>query len=189
MGGREAGVTLIELMVTLTVFGILTMLALPAFSTWLANTRIRTAAEAVSNGLHLARTEAVRRNANIQIELGATGSTWTVSVVSSGEVLHARSVEEGTANTRVTVTPGASRIVTFDSLGRVTANTGGTAAITEVKVDTLLFADSEQRKLCVVIRPAGVARMCDPAVPATDTRRCHEVPAGGGAALVPAGCV
>jgi type IV fimbrial biogenesis protein FimT len=59
---KRRGFTLIELMVTLAVFTILCLLAMPSFNTWIANNRVRAVAEDVSNGLLLARTEALRRS-------------------------------------------------------------------------------------------------------------------------------
>lgn len=73
----QHGVSLVELMIGLTIFAILLSVAVPNFSIFLQNSKIRTAAEAIQNGLNLARAEAVRRNTNVQFVLG-TGSSWTV---------------------------------------------------------------------------------------------------------------
>src|SRR6266581_1628050 len=59
---RQRGVTLIELVVTLAVLGLLLAVAMPEMSQWARNTRIRNAAESVQNGLSKARMEAMRRN-------------------------------------------------------------------------------------------------------------------------------
>lgn len=73
----QNGVTLIELMIGLAIFAILLAFAVPNFSNFMQNSRIRNAAEAIQSGLNLARAEAVRRNTNINFVLGA-GSGWTV---------------------------------------------------------------------------------------------------------------
>ncbi|MBI2509431.1 MAG: prepilin-type N-terminal cleavage/methylation domain-containing protein, partial [Betaproteobacteria bacterium] len=66
MAPRNAmGFTLIELMVGIAIVGILIMIALPNFTIWIQNTQIRAGAEGILSGLQLARTEAVRRNADL----------------------------------------------------------------------------------------------------------------------------
>ena len=58
----QQGVTLIELLTALIIIGLLFGLGVPSFGGWIQNAQIRTAAEAIQNGLQLARVEAVRRN-------------------------------------------------------------------------------------------------------------------------------
>lgn len=67
---RQAGMTLVELMIGLAVFGILVMMALPDYTAWIQNTKIRNAAESVQNGLQLARAEAIRRNTDVTFAFG-----------------------------------------------------------------------------------------------------------------------
>ena len=84
------GFSLIELMVALAVLGLLLALAMPMFGTMIQNSRIRTSAEAIQNGLQLARAEAVRRNQQVRFQmtssvdaacaLSASGSNWVVSI-------------------------------------------------------------------------------------------------------------
>ena len=89
---KHRGYTLIELMITLTLFGILLAAAIPAFSTWTANARVRSVAESIQNGLRLAQTEAVRRNRQTVFALtnatpaagaalAANGSNWFIQTL------------------------------------------------------------------------------------------------------------
>ena len=57
-GKRARGVTLIEMLIGLTVLGILLMLGMPSYTTWIQSTKIRAAAESLQAGLQLARAEA-----------------------------------------------------------------------------------------------------------------------------------
>jgi type IV fimbrial biogenesis protein FimT len=56
------GFSLIELMITLTIVAILLMLGVPNFQIWVANSKIRSAAEALQNDLRLAQQTAVAQN-------------------------------------------------------------------------------------------------------------------------------
>jgi type IV fimbrial biogenesis protein FimT len=63
------GLTLIELMVTVALVGLLLLSAAPSISLWLRNTQIRNTADSIETGLEKARMEAVRRNQNVQFAL------------------------------------------------------------------------------------------------------------------------
>jgi type IV fimbrial biogenesis protein FimT len=63
------GFSLVELIVGVAILGVLLAIAMPAFSNWLRNAKVRTAAESVQNGLQLARAEAVRRNTTVGFRL------------------------------------------------------------------------------------------------------------------------
>lgn len=87
------GVSLIELLVGIAILGIAVALGAPAFSEWINNSQIRSTAESIQNGLHLARAEAVRRNTAVQFQLtttldnsctvNRTGTNWVVSISSA----------------------------------------------------------------------------------------------------------
>lgn len=63
---------MLELAVVVAIIAILAALAMPSFSSWMRNAQIRNAAGAIQNGIQLARTEAVRRNALIRFQLTTT---------------------------------------------------------------------------------------------------------------------
>lgn len=184
---RSAGFTLIELMVTIAVLAILLFVALPNFAVWMQNTQIRTAGEAILNGMQLARAEAVRRNTNVELEMNAA-SGWTVRVPNPPPpvVVQSRVAGEGSATALVTIAPAGAKTVTFNSFGSVATNADGTATITEIKIDSPAIPAADSRELCVLVRAGGNVRMCDPQVPATDTRTC--IPPLPAPQVVPAGC-
>lgn len=64
---RQAGFNILELMVVLFVAGILMTVGLPAFSGFMANNRMSTAANNLATSLHVARTEAIKRRAAVTI--------------------------------------------------------------------------------------------------------------------------
>lgn len=65
----QRGFSLIELMVTVSIIGILLALGAPRFAQYLRNVKLRTAAEAFMTGVQLARSEAVRINAPVEFLL------------------------------------------------------------------------------------------------------------------------
>ncbi|MCB1931986.1 MAG: GspH/FimT family pseudopilin [Candidatus Accumulibacter sp.] len=190
------GFSLIELIVGMAILGILTSLAIPAFSEWLRNARVRTTTESVQNGLQLARAEAVRRNSVMRFSLVTTtdascalataGPNWVVSIddpagqcdvapsdTVAPRIVQLRSAAEGGAAT--TVAAGASAFI-FNSLGRRTLPlpAAGNVAIdfSSTTGGTCAAAGGTVRCLRVVISVGGQIRMCDPALPAGDAQAC-----------------
>ena len=165
------GFTVIELMITLTVLGILFAVGFPSLSAWLQNSQIRTAAEGGLNGMQLARAEAVRRNAVVQLAFDAGGG-WTASVVAGGEVIQSRPAGEGSANVVIAFSPAAASTVSFNGLGRIVLNADGSPSVTQIDFDSAALAAADSRELRVAVATGGVPRMCDPQLAAGDPRAC-----------------
>lgn len=188
MRRAQRGVSLIEIAVVLTIFAVLVSQAVPSFAAWMRNAQIRTATEGVQNGLQLARAEAIRRNRSVQFTLDdVPGSSWTIGcavpvdngtagVEDDGDCLaviqQRLSGTEGTDGAQLTTTPSTARTVTFDSIGRVTVNPGGTPSITVVDATDPNMASGSARPLRITVGAGGDVRMCDPALGSTDPRRC-----------------
>ncbi len=179
-GKTASGFTLVEMMIAIAIFALLVLAALPEVRTWVQNTQIRTAGEGILNGLQLARTEAVRRNTDMELEMiGVSG--WNAKVASSGLVVQSRPSGEGSGNAVLVVKPDGATKVTFNGLGRLVANGDASPSITEIKIDSTAISAASTRELCLTVSSGGAVRMCDPQVAAGDTRAC--LPA------VPAGCL
>ena len=169
---RPLGFSLIELMIGVVVLAILMCLAMPSFQAWLQNTQIRNAAESIQNGLQRARAGAVGRNTDVEFVLTA-GSSWTIRVVSSGEVIESRSGSEGSRDVTVAVTPLGATTVTFNNVGSVKAtNADFSAPFTQVDLDSSVLAAADSQELRVTIGFGGNVRMCDPNAPAGSPRAC-----------------
>jgi prepilin-type N-terminal cleavage/methylation domain-containing protein len=108
---RQRGFTLIELLVALSVMALLAMQGAPALSAYLANSRIREAANVVVTTAALARNEAIKRNTSVTLD--ADGSTLTLSYTPVGVPTTLRTV---TLPSTVRV---ATFSATFDSSGRL----------------------------------------------------------------------
>ncbi|NOT18236.1 MAG: type II secretion system protein GspH [Sulfuriferula sp.] len=169
---KQAGVTLIELMVIVAIIAILSILAIPSYSDWIGNSRLRNGAESVVNGLQLARAEAVRRNTAVQFQLTGAGTTsaWQVGCVAVTATcpanIQSHTVGDGSSATvSFTMVVGGVNPVAFNNLGR-------TATATSWNVDNTALTAANSRDLRVVVSTGGTVRMCDPNVVAPDTRAC-----------------
>jgi len=175
----RAGFTIIEVLFTVAVLGILVMMAMPTFGEWLQSQQLRAAAEASVNGLQLARAEAIRRNLPVQITFGVPQTGWQiVEAPPNAAFVQARQHEEGSPNAQFAATPGGATTITFTPLGGVTANPGGGATITRLDVTNpsggACQPTGAMRCLRIVVSAGGTVRMCDPhpSVVAPDPRAC-----------------
>lgn len=168
---EHRGFSLVELLIGIAIMAILLSLAMPSFQTWLQNSQIRNAAEAIQNGLQRARAEAVGRNANVELVLGAD-SSWVVQLT-DGTDIETRSGNEGSKDVTVAITPAGATIVTFTNFGGVAAANGdGSAPFTRVDLDSSVLAATDSQELRVTIGLGGNVRMCDPNAPGGSPRAC-----------------
>lgn len=79
---RQQGFTLIELMVTITVAGVLMMVAVPSFNAFIQAQRVRTAISDFSSMMLLARSEAIKRNGEVTVasETGGWANGFVIRV-------------------------------------------------------------------------------------------------------------
>lgn len=184
---RQDGLTLVELLVGLAILGALLTQALPAFSAWLQNQRIRNSAESILNGLQVAKAQAVRSNlstelallpstmdpvpANVGAAASATGTNWIVRTFQStgaytaADFVQGRSGKEGSAKATVAASQGS---FVFTPLGRL---------LNPPPADVVIAIDhsdsySGKRPMRVVVTIGGAIRMCDPNGPAGNPQTC-----------------
>lgn len=70
----DQGFTMIELLITVVIFSILLGIAIPAFSKWLPNYRLRGAARELYSNLQLAKTGAIRDRVEWAVRFTGTGT-------------------------------------------------------------------------------------------------------------------
>jgi type IV fimbrial biogenesis protein FimT len=194
----QRGFNIIEILVTLTVLGILIALGAPSLAEFLQNQQIRAGAEAIVNGLQVARGEAIRRNLAVQLVLEPGNSGWTTGwtaceatvepcdstmlTTDATKVIQHRSAEEGTSVATVTSVDAAGNpavAVTFSPLGSVVpnfnlSNTMARADVTKNVPNSCIADGGSMRCLRVVVSGGGSIRMCDPTpgIVAPDPRAC-----------------
>jgi type IV fimbrial biogenesis protein FimT len=166
----QAGLTLIEIMISIIIMVSLIAIGVPTFQSWVQNSQIRTTADALNNGLQAARGAAISGNKLVAFQLQG-GTSWVVSEVATGTQLQQWSTQEGSGNSVITTTPADATTITFNSMGRMVANADGTAALTALDI-TPAVSSTDVRALRVAIGNAGSARMCDPHLANGDPRAC-----------------
>lgn len=172
---KQYGFNLVELMVVVAVIGIVAAVAAPSYRAWIQNTKVRTAAESILNGIQKARSEALMRNTPVRFTLGAN-SAWTVECVTpaaracndltSGIVEVRNNNDGGTSAAVIAPNPGGANNVTFTGLG--VKSTTATNQLNEVGVS---FANAD-RNLNITLGAGGNVRLCDPNASSTDPRKC-----------------
>jgi type IV fimbrial biogenesis protein FimT len=90
-GYEQAGLTLIELLVSVAILALLLTLAAPSFTSYIDRTRFTSGVDAVAASLQLARSEAYRNGQYVGIQFQG-GSSWCI-----GSILTARPTSSSTA--------------------------------------------------------------------------------------------
>jgi type IV fimbrial biogenesis protein FimT len=81
---NRLGFTLIELLITIVVLAVLLTLAAPSFRDVIQNNRVTAQANELVSALNLARSEAVKRGRNAQVEVRPAGQGWAATVSVAG---------------------------------------------------------------------------------------------------------
>ncbi len=187
------GFTLIELMTALAILALLFLLGMPAFTTFVRNSEIRSTSESIINGLRTATAEATRRNTRVAFTLSGTNGSWQIRAIDdpttdtdctrfAADVIEQFAAQETRTGAQVTVTPAGKSSVCFTGLGRV-FNQGTGDHIRQI--DIAAATTGEGRPLRIIVddpapsdptKPRGM-RMCDPdpalaALTPPDPRAC-----------------
>ena len=160
---RHRGATLIEVIVAIAILALLTTFAAGEFLLWIQNTQIRTVSEAVKEGIASARSEAIKRNEQVQINFDADYKGWRIVRTSDQTVIR---TENGLSDfPSIVITPdlAGSTSITFSSLGRaLQTNSDNSVPFGSLQVDNTKMDPGDSRELQIRITTAGSVRMCDP---------------------------
>lgn len=76
---KQSGVTLLELLVVLAIAAILLAIGIPTFTSLVRSNRLSSATNELVSSLHLARSEAIKRNSRAVMCTSATGTSCAAS--------------------------------------------------------------------------------------------------------------
>lgn len=140
---KQRGFSIIELAVTMVIFGLLLASAMPNVTSWMRNAKLRSQAEAMQSGLQRARDEAVRRNRQVSFWLinqpsglslddncrvASTGGSWIVSAANPDNACSTATVVPSTATPEASPYHLANDGGTGVSVSGFTDTAAGTAA-------------------------------------------------------------
>ncbi|MCY7319315.1 MAG: GspH/FimT family pseudopilin [Ramlibacter sp.] len=169
---RDAGFSLIELLLVVAVAAVLLGLSAPSFSRLLHSTRVSDASNALLSSLFLARSEAIKRNSRVTLCKSATGTScataggweqgWIVfhdtdqdGFRDAGETIIER-MEPIASGVRVTGSLRVERYVSFMATGLTRLVGGGFQAGT-VLICNPAVATGEARQ--IILNAAGRLRV------------------------------
>lgn len=139
------GFTLTELLIVLTIVGILASMAVPSFQSMIHNQRVKSASFELFASLMVARSEAIKRNGDVTItpvSVGSWQAGWQITS-SDGIVLRNHPALAGV------VVSGAPATLTYKRTGRLSASPS-----IQLDVDP---ADSTYIR-CITIELSGLPR-------------------------------
>lgn len=197
---RQRGVSMIEIAITMALAAILLFAVAPEVTSMIANSRIRSSAESLQQGLQQARNEALRRNRDVTFWLATPNATstlddscalsstargWVVSLndpagkcaTASSNTVDPMLVEKavgGSISSNVAVSAlqadGATAATQVVFDGFGRVSTA--TSIARVDLDNA-NSNNNFRPLRIQITRGGSVRLCEPRVSAsTDPRRC-----------------
>lgn len=191
---RQYGFSLIELMVTMTIFAVLAAMAAPSLSQYTENMKTLAAAESLYASLQQTRTEAIRRNVPVELiftdqppvassvetnSLTTNGPNWLVrqtpvALTDPHVFIEGKSGGEGggrgAQGSSIVIVAGSSSI-RFDATG---ALVGSMVTVNLTQQNGTCAPGGEARCMRVEISVGGQVRLCDPAATTLgDTRKCQ----------------
>ena len=173
----SAGFSLIELMVTLTIAGVLLVVAVPSLSAFKRNAELTSATNTLIAAINAARGEAMKRGMSSFVVPANNGSNWNngwVVFVDKNQSLSYEAATDGTIlaqdalPTYFTVSgnnsaSGASPYIMFDASGYSKLKSGGFGALTlTLTRGDLSGRDQIEQTRRIIIAKTGRTRTCKP---------------------------
>jgi type IV fimbrial biogenesis protein FimT len=187
---RYTGVTLVEVLITLSVSAVVLAIGAPAMGQWVRDVEVRSSASSLLSAIQAARVEALSRNATVRLEFtdreGRPG--WRLACVQvtmrCPAVIRQEPVNTGTSvrwgaatmadmpqfSSVIAAGKGMPASVQFDAMGAAPAIANGD---TIARIDITHVGDANARRRILLIAARGLVRICDPDTPNGHPEHCH----------------
>lgn len=175
---ENSGFTLIELMVTIAVLGIMLAAALPSFADFFDKYRLRGAVDDVVSLLSNARAESVKTGLDVRIDFAGGSTAWCVAanpavVPGGGAPILDPGNCDCTAGTCGAMPDGQSLVVPVGEHGNVSASAANVGQwfvydsklglVGDLNAHTATLASPTGKySLAIVVTPLGQANVCVP---------------------------
>lgn len=183
------GITVIEVMITLSVTAILMAIAAPSFNSWIRNTEIRSTAESLRAALQKARAEAISRNARVKLKLTDSNGipNWTISCARVTSICPAeikRQYASGNSEVRIGISKNQNALstntaiasgtllpaeITFSAIGTAPNITNDTDI---ARIDISQLNNQTSLRLVLLISTMGAIKLCNPSVVSPNPETC-----------------
>lgn len=191
----QQGITIVEILISLAIIGIILAFAGPSAGVWIQNTQLRNAADAVLTGVQTAKLEALKRNKLVMFKLTDPATTaYDICLydyvaddclTGAANIIGTKSAADVSGDARVSaeITPtsyaapiaygaGVPAKFTFDPFGRQAATAANN--LTRIDIRNPKLSAAQERRLVILISTAGQIRMCDPKLNlATNPQGCQ----------------
>lgn len=108
---KQAGFNLLELMVALVILAILAAIGLPSFNEMISDNRMLSETQSVSNGIKIARSEAIKRGEPITICGSSNGKACNSNDLNAGWIIFIDSQTPGVVDNSKHFTQGGNIIM------------------------------------------------------------------------------
>ncbi|ATX82595.1 MSHA pilin protein MshA [Mariprofundus ferrinatatus] len=116
----QYGFSLLEMIIVIVIVGVMSSVAIPAFSSWKEKQSVRSASQSLLSHMKQARVQAVAENRSVSLSFTSTGYTYDADLSGSCGQCSAQAVSLGQYSSKLSLSPTTTR--TFTSRG--TANAG-----------------------------------------------------------------
>ncbi len=172
---KTQGFTLIEMMITVAILGIVLAIAAPLFTQIIQQQRLKNAAELFANNLRYANSESIRRNKRVYINVKTTsGNNWCYGIQTLASKIDLppttkcdcltnscdlkNSIQRDFGKTTLAITNGFDAIL-FDPLIGIPL----TKTATELTTNEITFSNTNNNSLKVSLGRLGKISICSSA--------------------------
>ena len=168
----HSGFTLIEMMVTIAVLGILVTVGIPSFQETIDKRRLAGAAEQLYGDLQYARSEAIKRNANVFVTFTGSGTTWCYGMSATTATCNCTTAnscaldgvekvvnQSGFRNVSMAVASITGNNLNFEPRRGMVKKNNNAA---DIGTGTVTFTSGSTKQLQLDIRRLGRVKICSP---------------------------